>query len=240
MTGPPVVVAFYGGLGEIGANMASVEVDGQIALIDCGLTFPDAEHFGIDLILPDWRALRERAGDVHCVVLTHGHEDHMGALPFFLRDFPGLPVYASRLTLGLIRAKLEEHPGVAGRPAASRGGRAGPRPGRSTFEFVQVTHSIPDGIAVAVHTPHGTILHTGDFKLDQTPIDGRADRPAAPRPARRRRRGAAAGRLHERGVPRPRPHRAGRRRHAARRLRRVHGSDHRSRRSPATCTACSR
>jgi ribonuclease J len=169
---PPVTVAFYGGLGEIGANMASVEIDGKIALIDVGLTFPDAEHHGIDLILPDWAPLRERAEDVHCVVVTHGHEDHMGALPFFLRDFPGTPIYGSRLTLGLIKAKLEEHPDVT---ATFHEVEAGERleSGPFVMEFVGVSHSIPDGFAVAFHTPHGTILHSGDFKLDQTPIDGR-------------------------------------------------------------------
>src|SRR5690625_7420523 len=93
----PVHVSFYGGLGEIGANMATIEVDGRIAVADIGLTFPDAEHHGIDLILPDWDALRERADDVELVVITHGHEDHMGALPFFLRDFPNVAVYASKL-----------------------------------------------------------------------------------------------------------------------------------------------
>ena len=169
---PPVEVSFYGGLGEIGANMASVEIDGRIALIDVGLTFPDAEHFGIDLILPDWSRLRERADDVHCVVITHGHEDHMGALPFFLRDFPGMTVYGTRLTLGLIGAKLEEHTDVT---ADLREVEAGERlqTGPFDIEFVGVTHSIPDGMAVAFHTPHGTILHSGDFKLDQTPIDGK-------------------------------------------------------------------
>ncbi len=169
---PPVEVAFYGGLGEIGANMASVEVDGRIALIDVGLTFPDAEHFGIDLILPDWSRLRERAADVHCVVITHGHEDHMGALPFFLREFPDVPIYSTRLTLGLIEAKLEEHADIK---ADLREVEAGERleTGPFDIEFVGVTHSIPDGMAVAFHTPHGTILHSGDFKLDQTPIDGK-------------------------------------------------------------------
>ena len=165
-------MSFYGGLGEIGANMASVEVGGKLAVIDVGLTFPDAEHFGIDLILPDWHRLRERADDVHCVVITHGHEDHMGALPFFLRDFPDVPIFGTRLTLGLIRAKLEEHPDVS---ADLREVEPGERleTGPFDLEFVGVTHSIPDGMAVAFHTPHGTILHSGDFKLDQTPIDGK-------------------------------------------------------------------
>ena len=169
---PPVEVAFYGGLGEIGANMASVEVDGKIALLDTGLTFPDAEHFGIDLILPDWSRLRSRPKDVTCIVLTHGHDDHIGALPVFLREFPRVPVFASKLTIGFAEAKLSEHTDVE---ADLRVVEAGERLtfGPFDMEFVGVTHSIPDGFAVAFHTPHGTILHSGDFKLDQTPIDGK-------------------------------------------------------------------
>ena len=168
----PVTVSFYGGLGEIGANMAGVEIDGRIALIDVGLLFPDAEHYGIDLILPDWSTLRERVDDLHCIVITHGHEDHMGALPFFLREFPSVPIYGSRLTVGLLEAKFDEYPDL---DADLREVSAGERVTTGPFdiEFVGVNHSIPDGFAVAFHTPHGTILHSGDFKLDQTPIDGR-------------------------------------------------------------------
>ncbi|CAN5125819.1 ribonuclease J [soil metagenome] len=166
------VVSFYGGLGEIGANMCAIEIDGKAVLIDVGVTFPDAEHHGIDLILPDWSDLTERRPEIAAVVLTHGHEDHIGALPFFLRDFPGITVYSSKLTLGLLRAKLEEHPNVTADLIEVEPGEkitAGP----FELEFVQVTHSIPDCLAVAVHTPHGMILHSGDFRLDQTPIDGR-------------------------------------------------------------------
>jgi ribonuclease J len=169
---PPVEISFLGGLGEIGANMAAVEVEGRIALIDVGLIFPDAEHYGIDLILPDWSVLRDRAEDIQCVVLTHGHEDHIGALPFFLREFGALPVYASKLTLGLLRAKLEEHDDVTAELIEIEAGERIKAP-PFDFEFAAMNHSIPDSLAVAVHTPHGTILHTGDFKLDQTPIDGR-------------------------------------------------------------------
>lgn len=168
----PVQISFFGGLGEIGANMASVEVGGRIAVLDVGLTFPDADHYGIDLILPDWQALRGRANDVHCVIITHGHEDHMGALPFFLRDFPDVTVYGSRLTCGFLRAKLEEHPDVSCELVeVSAGERI--QTGPFDIELVGVTHSIPDGFATAFHTPEGTILHSGDFKLDQTPIDGK-------------------------------------------------------------------
>jgi ribonuclease J len=169
---PPVKIAFYGGLGEIGANMASIEVDGKICLVDVGLTFPDAEHYGIDLILPDWSTLLDRADDIQCIVITHGHEDHMGALPFFLRDFPDTRVYGARLAVGLLKAKLEEHRGTSADfievEAADR-----ITDGPFDIEFIGVTHSIPDGFAIAFHTPHGTILHSGDFKLDQTPIDGK-------------------------------------------------------------------
>ncbi|HUH06308.1 MAG TPA: ribonuclease J, partial [Egibacteraceae bacterium] len=166
-----VQVSFYGGLGEIGRNMATVEVEGRLAVLDVGLIFPDAEHFGIDLILPDWSNLAPRADDIDCVVITHGHEDHMGALPFFLREFPDIPIYSTRLTLALIKAKLEEYPEVT---ADLREVEPGQRlkVGPFDIEFIAVTHSIPDGMAVAFHTPHGTILHSGDFKLDQTPIDG--------------------------------------------------------------------
>jgi len=169
---PPVEISFLGGLGEIGANMAAIEVDGRIALIDVGLIFPDAEHYGIDLILPDWAVLRDRADDLDCVVLTHGHEDHIGALPFFLREFGSLPVYATRLTLGLLRAKLEEHPDVEAELVEVEAGER-IKTDLFDFEFVAMNHSIPDGLAVAIHTAHGTVLHSGDFKLDQTPIDGR-------------------------------------------------------------------
>lgn len=168
----PVVVSFFGGLGEIGANMAAVEIDGQILLIDVGLIFPDAEHYGIDLILPDWAELRPRAQDIHAIVITHGHEDHMGALPFFLREFPAIPIFTSRLAVGLLRAKFEEYSDVRHdlrEVAAGERIQTGP----FDIEFIGVNHSIPDGFAVAVHTPHGTIVHSGDFKLDQTPIDGR-------------------------------------------------------------------
>jgi ribonuclease J len=172
VSAPPVELSFLGGLGEIGANMTAVEISGRIALIDVGLIFPDADHYGIDLILPDWSVLRDRADDIDCVVLTHGHEDHIGALPFFLREFGRLPVYATKLTIGLLRAKLEEHPDVdAELVEVEAGERIREEP--FDFEFVTMNHSIPDAVAVALHTPHGTILHSGDFKLDQTPIDAR-------------------------------------------------------------------
>ena len=165
-------ISFYGGLGQIGANMCAIETDGKAIIVDVGVTFPDAEHHGIDLILPDWSDLVERRPKIEAVVLTHGHEDHIGALPFFLRDFPGITVYSAKLTLGLLKAKLVEHPDAdVNMVEVEPGERV--TVGDFELEFVQVTHSIPDCMAVAVHTPHGTVLHSGDFRLDQTPIDGR-------------------------------------------------------------------
>jgi ribonuclease J len=165
-------LVFLGGVGEVGRNMSALELDGRILLIDAGLSFPEVEMPGIDLVLPDFQYLRERREHVHAVVLTHGHEDHVGSLPYLLREF-SLPVYATKLTLALVEGKLEEH-GVRERAefhevAPGQEVRTGP----FTFRFHRVSHSIPDGCAVAVDLPAGILLHSGDFKLDPTPIDGR-------------------------------------------------------------------
>jgi len=171
---PPVQISFLGGLGEIGRNMATVEVAGRIAVVDVGVLFPDAEHLGVDLILPDWSWLVARGDDIHCVLLTHGHLDHIGALPYLLRDLDrSLPVYGTRLTLAFVEAILEEWPDLP-QPElieVEPGDVVDDDP--FAFEAVQVSHSIPDGVAYALRTPHGMIVHTGDFKLDQSPIDGR-------------------------------------------------------------------
>lgn len=172
MPGGDPRIVFLGGVGEIGRNMAALEMDGRILLIDAGLSFPEVEMPGIDLVLPDFEYLRERAERVEAVVLTHGHEDHVGSLPYLLREF-SLPIYATRLTLALISGKLEEH-GVLDRAefhevTPGREYSAGP----FRMRFYRVTHSIPDGCAVVVDLPAGGLLHTGDFKLDLTPIDGR-------------------------------------------------------------------
>jgi ribonuclease J len=153
--------------------MAALEMDGRILLIDAGLSFPEVEMPGIDLVLPDFQYLRDRADRVEGVVLTHGHEDHVGSLPYLLREIYPLPIYATRLTLGLIRGKLEEH-GVVDRAVPHE-----VEPGTEVtlgpfvIRFHRVTHSIPDGVSIAIDTPFGVLLHSGDFKLDQTPIDGR-------------------------------------------------------------------
>ncbi len=171
---PPVRISFLGGLGEIGRNMATVEVDGRIAIIDVGVLFPDDEHLGVDLILPDWRWLLERGDDVHCVLLTHGHLDHIGALPYLLRDLDrSLTVYGTKLTIAFCEAILEEWPDLPGPEFVEVEPGDVVDDGPFTFEAVQVSHSIPDGVAYAVRTPHGMLVHTGDFKLDQSPIDGR-------------------------------------------------------------------
>ena len=168
----PVRIVFLGGLGEIGRNCFCLEVDDEVVVVDCGLMFPEADMPGVDLVLPDFTYLRERADDVAGVVLTHAHEDHAGGLSFLLRDLSA-PIYGSPLSLGLARRRIEEA-GLLGRteliPVADGETR---RIGPVEAEFVPVTHSVPHGFAVAYHTPVGTIVHTGDFKLDLTPVDGR-------------------------------------------------------------------
>jgi ribonuclease J len=170
----PVRLVFLGGLGEVGRNVACVELDGRILVVDVGLSFPHAEMPGIDLVLPDFEYLRERASRIDAVVLTHGHEDHIGALPYLLRELARpLPVYGTAFTLALLEGKLEEH-GVrelADLRTVTPG--EGVSVGPFSMRFMRVTHSIPDGVAVAVDTPFGQLLDTGDFKIDKTPLDGR-------------------------------------------------------------------
>jgi ribonuclease J len=170
---PPVRIVFLGGLGEIGRNCACIEVEGRILLIDCGIMFPGAEMPGVDLVLPDFTYLRENADRLEGVVLTHGHEDHAGGLAFLLSEVAPVPIYGSALSLGLARGRMEEA-GVLDRTQlipVEDGERR--KIGPFECEFVPVTHSVPHGFATAVFTPQGTILHSGDFKLDYTPVDGR-------------------------------------------------------------------
>ncbi|WP_318014212.1 ribonuclease J [Geodermatophilus sp. YIM 151500] len=159
-----------GGLGEIGRNMAVLEYEGRLLVIDCGVLFPEAEQPGIDLILPDFGVIEHRLDDIAAVVLTHGHEDHIGAIPYLLRLRGDIPLVGSRFTLALVAAKLREHriePTLV-EVAAGDDHVAGP----FHCEFISVNHSIPDALAVAVHTPAGLLVHTGDFKMDQLPLDG--------------------------------------------------------------------
>jgi ribonuclease J len=168
---PPVRIVPLGGLGEIGMNCMAIECDGRIAVVDCGIMFPN-EPLGVDVIAPDLSYLRERRERVGAVFLTHGHEDHLGALPFLLRDVP-VPVYGTRFTLALLRPRLAEA-GVAAdlREVAPGDVRAAGGGSPLSAEFFSVTHSIPDACGLALRTPQGTILHSGDFKIDPRPIAG--------------------------------------------------------------------
>jgi ribonuclease J len=172
MTDAPVKIVFLGGLGEIGRNCFCLEVEERILVVDCGLMFPDSDMPGVDLVLPDFTYLRENAERVEAVFLTHAHEDHAGGLAYLLRDVP-VPIYGSPLSLGLARNRIEEA-GLLGRTnlVAVRDGERR-RIGPFDCEFIPVTHSVPFAFATAYHTPVGTILHSGDFKLDLTPVDGR-------------------------------------------------------------------
>jgi ribonuclease J len=167
----PVRIVPLGGLGEIGMNCMAVECDGRIAVVDCGIMFPN-EPVGVDVIAPDLTYLRERREQVGAVFLTHGHEDHLGALPFLLRDVP-VPVYATRFTLALLRPRLEEA-GVTADLREVLPGEVRPAGDASPIaaEFFSVTHSIPDACGLALRTPQGTILHSGDFKIDPRPVAG--------------------------------------------------------------------
>ncbi len=169
---PPVRVVFLGGLGEIGRNCACIEIDNRIIILDCGIMFPDQDMPGVDLVLPDFSYLRQHADRVDAVVLTHGHEDHTGGLSFLLRDL-SVPIYGSELTVGLARNRIDEA-GLSERTeyiAVADGERR--TIGPCDVEIIPVTHSVPNAFAIAFHTPQGVILHSGDFKIDLQPVDGR-------------------------------------------------------------------
>jgi ribonuclease J len=171
----PVRIIPLGGLGEVGKNMTAFVHRGRMILVDAGLSFPRSELLGIDLVLPDFSYVAEHADILDAVILTHGHEDHIGALPYLFREIgTHAQVWGTRLTLGLVKSKLDEHGLLVDCELveiAPEGGRT--RVGPFEAEFVRVTHSVPDAVAVVLHTEHGAIVHTGDFKLDETPIDGR-------------------------------------------------------------------
>src|SRR6478736_6741182 len=160
-----------GGLGEIGRNMTVFEHAGRLLIVDCGVLFPEEHQPGVDVILPDFSWLRERLDKVDAIVLTHGHEDHIGGVPYLLRERADIPVVGSRLTLAFLEAKLKEH-GIT--PVTVKVSEDDRRTfGPFDCEFIAVNHSIPDGLAVAIRTAAGLVLHTGDFKMDQFPLDGR-------------------------------------------------------------------
>ncbi|MET4704447.1 ribonuclease J [Frigoribacterium sp. UYMn621] len=160
-----------GGLGEIGRNMTSYEIDGKILIVDCGVLFPEENQPGVDLILPDFSPIRDRLDDVLGVVLTHGHEDHIGAVPYLLKLRQDIPLIGSTLTLALIEAKLKEHRITPYTLTVAEG--QSEKIGPFDLEFIAVNHSIPDALAVAIKTAAGVVLHTGDFKMDQLPLDNR-------------------------------------------------------------------
>jgi len=161
-----------GGLGEVGRNMTVFEYDGKLLVVDCGVLFPDENQPGVDLILPDFEPIRDRLHDIVAVVLTHGHEDHIGGLPYLLRERGDIPVIGSQLTLALLEGKLKEH---RHRNVPQQTVVEGEKlqVGPFVCEFIAVNHSIPDALAVAIRTPAGLVLHTGDFKMDQLPLDNR-------------------------------------------------------------------
>jgi ribonuclease J len=177
LSGPPRLpagalrVVALGGLGEVGRNMAVLEFGGKLLVVDCGVLFPEASQPGVDLILPDFDYIADRLDDVVAVVLTHGHEDHIGAVPYLLKLRADIPLVGSQLTLALVEAKLKEHR-ITPLTLAVREGQV-EQLGPFECEFVAVNHSIPDALAVAITTAAGTVLHTGDFKMDQLPLDGR-------------------------------------------------------------------
>ncbi|MBW1639142.1 MULTISPECIES: ribonuclease J [Microbacterium] len=160
-----------GGLGEVGRNMTIFEFDGKILVVDCGVLFPEEHQPGVDLILPDFEPIKDRLDDIVGVVLTHGHEDHIGAVPYLLRLKNDIPLIGSGLTLALVEAKLKEHRIKPFTLTVQEGQEE--RVGPFDLEFVAVNHSIPDALAVAIRTPAGMVLATGDFKMDQLPLDGR-------------------------------------------------------------------
>src|SRR4051812_48613556 len=163
-----------GGLGEIGKNMTVIEYDGRIVVVDTGLMFPTAEMHGIDLVLPDFSYLRERAAEIEAIVLTHGHEDHVGALPYVLKEI-GMPpkIYGGLLTIGMVRSKLDEHKLAESAPLQELPPGEKVRCGPFELELIHLAHSIPDMRAVLLKTEAGSVLMTGDYKFDQTPVDGR-------------------------------------------------------------------
>ncbi|MEV8436547.1 ribonuclease J [Actinosynnema sp. NPDC051121] len=164
-------VVALGGIGEVGRNMTVFEHAGRLLVVDCGVLFPEDDQPGVDLILPDFRAIEDRLDDIEALVLTHGHEDHIGAVPFLLKLRPDLPVVGSRFTLALLAAKCREHRQTPRLIEITDGDRRSYGP--YELEFFAVNHSIPDAVAVAIRTAAGLVLHTGDIKLDQLPLDGR-------------------------------------------------------------------
>ena len=160
-----------GGLGELGKNMTAFEFGGDIIVVDCGMGFPDEDMYGVDMVLPDISYLKANASRVRGIIITHGHEDHIGAVPYVLKELD-VPIYTMPLTAALIELKLEEHDLLYNTQIFTKKVGSSFRLGAFTIEFINVNHSIPDAVALAIGTPIGTVIHTGDFKIDVTPIQG--------------------------------------------------------------------
>ena len=160
-----------GGLGEIGKNMTVLEYGSDMIVIDCGMGFPDEDMYGIDVVLPDISYLKSNASRIRGIILTHGHEDHIGAVPYVLREIDA-PIYTTPLTAALVELKLEEHDLLRNSQIFTKKAGSSFRLGAFTIEFIHVNHSIPDSVALAIKTPLGTVIHTGDYKIDVTPISG--------------------------------------------------------------------
>ena len=169
----PMHICPLGGLGEVGKNITLYECQGDMILVDCGLVFPDSDMFGVDLVIPDFTYVLENKDRIKGLFITHGHEDHIGSLPYLLKKF-NVPIYTARLTIGLIKNKLEEHGLASSAEFHEIRPRQKVRLGCFTVEPIHVNHSIPDSLAFAIDCPAGTVLHTGDFKIDYTPLSGDA------------------------------------------------------------------
>ena len=168
---PKLKIIPLGGLGEIGKNMTAYEFGSDIIVVDCGMGFPDEDMYGVDIVLPDISYLKSNASRIRGIVVTHGHEDHIGAIPYVLRELD-VPIYTTPLTAALIELKLEEHDLLYNTQIFTKKAGSSFRLGTFTIEFIHVNHSIPDAVALAIGTPLGTVIHTGDFKIDLTPISG--------------------------------------------------------------------
>ncbi len=168
---PPIRIAFLGGLNEIGKNMTVFECEGDMMILDCGMAFPDGDMLGVDMVIPDYTYIEQNRDKIRGVVITHGHEDHIGGIPYLLTKV-NVPIYGTALTVGLIENKLKEHSLSAPAELIKKNAGDHIKLGCFDIELIHVNHSIPDAVGVAIHSPAGTIVHTGDFKIDYTPMAG--------------------------------------------------------------------
>ncbi len=164
-------ITFLGGVGEIGKNMTAFEYNNEIIIVDCGLTFPGDDLPGVDVVIPDFTYLAANKDKIKALLLTHGHEDHIGGVPFFLQQFSKVPIYGSKLTLALVDHKMREHQKVSYKAITVKPKNV-LKIGSFSVEFIKVSHSIAGCLAMCITTPAGSVIHTGDFKIDFEPIDG--------------------------------------------------------------------